>query len=519
MSIIRSISTVGAATLASRALALIRDIGVAAVLGAGVFSDAYFAALQIPNLFRRLLAEGGVNGAFVPIWLRLRGSSTADRAPVFGASVFGSALIARGAVALGCVARAPQGFHLVAPGFSGGERFDTAVEFLRLSVIYVVIAGVVAIACAILVAEGQVAAAAASIIVFNAVLVLTMLIVAALGFGETQRSGEILAVSFVVAGIAQLAVVSMALARLRERPRQMIWKPSDEARLFYARALPVLIAAGIPQLTLIAGSIIASSSVAAVSWLYYASRLYELPLGVISSTLSAVLAPRIAASVQAGTTNLTREAQAHALELAIGLALPAAVGLATLSLPIAGLLFEHGSFDADDTLAVAGALAVLVIGLPGHALEKVLGAISFAHEEPRAPMQAALTGLAAAVLAALVLSRPFGHVGIAAGVALAGWVSSGWLFHTLRLRRQLAFTADTRGRLARIGAATAIMAATLAVTLAVLAIAVGRPESILGQTVVLAVLIGAGLAAYAASLQRFGIISLREITAAVGLQP
>src|SRR5215471_7918495 len=91
MSIIRSISTVGAATLASRALALIRDIGVAAVLGAGAFSDAYFAALQIPNLFRRLLAEGGVNGAFVPIWLRLRGASTSDRANVFGASVFGSA--------------------------------------------------------------------------------------------------------------------------------------------------------------------------------------------------------------------------------------------------------------------------------------------------------------------------------------------------------------------------------------------------------------------------------------------
>jgi putative peptidoglycan lipid II flippase len=514
MSIIRNVGTVGGATLASRALALVRDIGVAAVLGAGALADAYFVALLIPNLFRRLLAEGAVNGAFVPIWLRLRGPNSGDAANRFGESVLGTLLVALGGFVLICMALAPLVIYLTAPGF-GGERFDTAVEFLRLSVVYVVIAGVVAIACAILIAEGQVGAAAASIVVFNVVLVLAVLIVAALGSGETRRSGEILAVSFAIAGVAQLALVSIALAR---RPRRISWKPSDEARLFYARALPALIAAGVPQLALIVGTIIASSSVAAVSWLYYAYRLYELPLGVISVALAAVLGPRIAANVQARLPAATRLAQSQALELALGLALPAAAGLATLSLPIASLLFERGSFDADDTLAVAAALTVLVIGLPGHALEKVLAATSFAHEDTRLPMHAALGGLAAAVVVALLLMRPFGHVGIAFGIAVAGWASSAWLFHALRLRGQFGIDAEARTRLGRIGLATVIMAATLIVLLVLMVLVVGRPVSTIGQLVTLVILIGAGLAAYAASLQRFGIISLRELTALARLR-
>ena len=512
MSLPRNLSTVGAATLASRALALARDIGVAAVLGAGALADAYFAALQIPNLFRRLLAEGALNGAFVPIWLRLRGGANAGDGPSrFGESVFGTAIVALGGFVLVCMALAPLVIHLVAPGFSGGDRFDSAVEFLRLSIVYVAIAGVVAIASAILVAEGQIAAAAGSIVAFNIVLVIVVLIVAASGLGETQRSGEILAVSFVIAGIVQLAVVSMALTKLRDRPRQVIWKPSPEARLFYARALPALIATGIPQLALIAGSIIASSSVAAVSWLYYAYRLYELPLGVIAVALSAVLAPRIAAHVQAGSRAAAHLAYSQALELAAGLALPATVGLATLALPISGLLFEHGSFDADDTLAVAGALAVIVLGLPGHALEKVLGAVSFAHEDTRMPMHAALGGLAASVIVALLLIKPFGHIGVAAGVAVAGWVSSAWLFHMLQLREQFTIDAELRARLIRIGIATAIMAGVLVGLLIILMLTFGRPDSILGQIATLVLLIGAGLVAYAFSLQRLGIISLREL--------
>lgn len=160
--------------------------------------------------------------------------------------------------------------------------------------------------------------------------------------------------------------------------------------------MPGLVAAGIPQLKLIAGAMIASSSQAAVSWLYYANRLYELPLGIAAIAIASVIAPRIAATVLGGDDGAIRQAQSRAFEIALGLALPAAAGFAVLAGPIAAGLFERGAFDAHDSAAVAAALAAICAGLPGHVGEKVLGAISFAHKDTRTPMLAALTGLAAA---------------------------------------------------------------------------------------------------------------------------
>lgn len=512
MSIARNLSTVGSATLASRVLALVRDMGVAAVLGAGPIADAFFAALQIPNLFRRLLAEGAVNGALVPLWLRLRATHDDLRLRLFGESTFGTAIVALGFIALVCMVAAPLIILVVAPGFAGDDaRAANAASFLRLSILYIALAGVVAIAAAILNAEGRIKEAAASIVAFNAILVVAVLVVILLGFGETRASGQILAASFVVAGLVQLALVGRALLQLPQRPRTPVWKPTDDARVFYARALPALIAAGVPQLALIVGTIVASTTESAVSWLYYAYRLYELPLGVISIAIASVLAPRIAASVHDRMPGATQETQSHALELAIGLALPATIGLILLALPVTSVLFQRGSFTDDDTFAVAAALAVIVVGLPGHATEKVLGAISFAHEDTRLPMRAALIGLAAAAFIALVLVYPLGHVGVAAGIALAGWVSSGWLFRHLRQRGQLAFEPQTRTRLGAIGMSTLIMAAMLVLALALLVFTVGRPVSTVGQLITLIVLVGGGLATYAASLHWYRIIDLPDL--------
>lgn len=507
MSIARNLSTVGSATIASRVLALVRDMGVAAVLGAGPLADAFFAALQIPNLFRRLLAEGAINGALVPIWLRLRGT---ERARGFAESVFGTAVVALGFLALIAMVAAPLIIMVVAPGFAESPAADAA-SFLRLAILYIALAGVVAIAAAILTAEGRVAEAASSIVAFNSVLVVAVLIVIALGLGETRLSGQVLAGSFVVAGVLQLALVARALKDLPQRPQRLVWTPTAETRLLYARTMPALIASGIPQLALIGGMIIASTSESAVSWLYYSYRLYELPLGVISIALASVLAPRIAASVHDGIPGDERRAQTHALELAVGLALPATIGLVLLALPITGLLFQRGSFTDDDTFAVAAALTVIVIGLPGHAIEKVLGAIAFAHEDTRAPMRAALIGLATAAGVALALVYPLGHVGVAAGIAFAGWASSAWLAYGLKARGLITLEPDTRTRLTRVALATMIMAAALVLALALLVFAIGRPISTPGQAVTLIMLIGIGLAAYAVSLHRFGIIDLPDL--------
>src|SRR5262245_34769126 len=177
MSLARDVTTVGTATLLSRLIGFFRDVGIAAVLGAGVLSDAYFAALQIPNLFRRLLAEGAVNSAFVPLWLRIKEESGERGARRFAETVLGFMLASLSAIAIVCILFAPTVVHLLAPGFRElGDRFSLAVDFVQLSMPYVVVAGLVAIAAATLNAEGHVGAAAFGLVIFNVVMI------AAVGF-------------------------------------------------------------------------------------------------------------------------------------------------------------------------------------------------------------------------------------------------------------------------------------------------------------------------------------------------
>src|SRR5262249_17324039 len=213
MSLARNVATVGTATLLSRLLGFLRDVGIAAVLGAGVMSDAFFAALQIPNLFRRLLAEGALNSAFVPMWLRIRDDNGAQAARRFGEEALGMMLVSLGLAAIACVVFAPVVVQLLAPGFRvGGDRFPLAVEFVRLSVPYSAVAGLVAVAASILNAEGRVAAAAFGLVVFNAVMVAAVLFV--LGLDDTRIAGAILSLSIVLAGLAQFALVGTAAVRL-----------------------------------------------------------------------------------------------------------------------------------------------------------------------------------------------------------------------------------------------------------------------------------------------------------------
>lgn len=514
MSLTRDLGTVGSATLMSRVLALVRDMGVATVLGAGPLSDAYFAALQIPNLFRRLLSEGALNGALVPMWLRLR-TEGRDSARMFGEQIFGIMLLALGAFALACIVFAPTTIHLVAPGFQeSSERFVAAVAFLRWAIGYVAIAGLSAVAVAILNAEGRVAAAAGSVAVFNFVLVGAVALVIALGTGTSQGSGTILTVSFAIAGLVQLVLLLIALSKLKDLPRRFRFALSPDVRRFFGRAIPAVIAAGIPALTFIAGTIIVSSSSAAVSWLYYAYRLYEVPLGVVSVAVASVLAPRIAASIQAGDHGVTAMTQSSALEIAVGLGLPAAIGLALLANPIAGVLFERGAFTGTDTSAVAIALFAIAAGLPGHAIEKVFAATCFAREEARTPMFTALFGLAVMIAGALLLFPYYGHAAVAASVGCAGWASSLALFIVLRRRGWLAFEAGLARRLLAIVAASAIMAVALALCLHAQVSITANLASTMARLITLVVLIPLSLGIYLSCLWAFGIVHIGDIVAA-----
>src|SRR5215475_4878753 len=513
MSLARDITTVGSGTLMSRLLAYLRDAWIAALLGAGPQSEAFFAVLQVVNFFRRLLSEGALNSAFVPIWLKLRtGGDGVANANRFTWRVLLAIFCIAGFIALLVIFIAPGVIAIIAPGFDR-ERRSLAAFLLFMVAPYFVLVGLVAVIAAALNAEGRVAAVALSTILFNLAIIVALAMLPR-GAVEQFYATAWLAFAISVAGFAQLALtmtVWLWSGRRWQRPHA---HAADQTETFFRRALPGLVAAGIPQLKLIAITAIASASPAAVSWLYYANRLYELPLGVVSVAIAAVIVPRIATGATAGDERARVTAQSRAYEIALGLALPAAAGFALLANPIAGGLFERGAFGPQDTAAVAGALAAISAGLPGHVLEKTFGAVSFAHEDTQTPMVAALCGLAAATVGGALLFPSYGHIGLAAAFAASGWVGAAVLGSILFRRRWLRLDDDARRRLPRIAIATAIMGAAVVFGAVVAHATFPTAESSSsGRLVVLIVLVTFGVAIHAVALRTLGIATLRELLA------
>lgn len=511
MSLARDITTVGGGTLMSRLLGFVRDAGIAALLGAGPFSEAFFAMLQVVNFFRRLLAEGALNSAFVPIWLSLRngndGKANANR--LTRRALLGLGCVT-GVIAVLAVIFAPYVIITVAPGFDEGRR-GLASFYLLLVAPYILLAGMVAVIAAALNAENRVAAVTISTIAFN----LVMMAVVALMFATHPGQSEIgrwLAVAIVIAGLTQLLITGVAWLSAGNRWQRARLRTPNQTRTFFARAVPGLIAAGVPQLKLIAAAAIVSSSEAAVSWLYYANRLYELPLGVASIVIAAVIVPRIAASVHSGDDGAYAVAQSRAFEIALGVALPAATGFALLAPQIAEGLFEHGAFGPRDTAAVAAALTAICAGLPGHVLEKILGAVSFARGDTHTPVTAALAGLAAAIIGGVILFPHYGYVGAAAAVAISGWVGAALLGGILYRRGWLRIDDDAGRRLPRVAFATAVMGVTVAGGLVANHLLLrALTASSLGRLAILAILVTLGLAAYGAALQILGVAKLSDL--------
>ncbi len=514
MSLARDITTVGGSTLISRVLAYTRDAAVAALLGTGPYSEAFFAILQLVNFFRRLLAEGALNSAFVPLWLRLRagedGAANANRFTIRTLVTLGTIT---GTIVLVTVLAAPYIVAVIAQGFDTARR-HLALLYLLLAAPYIMLAGLMAVISAALNAETRVVAVAVSTVTFNLVLV-GVLVFVLVHHVPLFYVGIWLSLSIVVAALIQLMITSGAWLATGNRFRRVRIHQPDQSGPFFRRALPGLIAAGTPQLKLIAATALVSSSPAAVSWLYYANRLYELPLGVASIAIAAVIVPRIAASVHGGDNVAYNHAQSRAYEIALGLALPAATGFALVAEQIAGGLFEHGVFGATDTDAVAVALTAICSGLPGHVLEKVFGAVSFAHEDTHTPMAAALAGLAAAVVGGVALFPAFGYVGVAAAIALSGWVGAGSLGFVLHRRGWLRLDRDAKRRLPRIALATAAMGVAVAGALeAANWLLPHLQASAAGRLELLFFLVAVGLLVYGAAIDLFGVAKLRDLAAA-----
>lgn len=517
MSMIRGIATVGGATLASRLLGFMRDILLAGLFGAGARADAFFVSFQFANLARRMLAEGALNAAFVPLYLKIEAKDGEAAASAFAGRMLGTVTAMLAIAALALAVAMPVLILILAPGFEAGDpRATWAIAWARLMLPYLVLTGPTAILMAILNAGKRFAGAAWVAASFNLVILCALALIFLTQTGDSDTSARMLAVAVSLAGLSQFLLVALVLRRGRTSP---LPRPAlsfgPQTRAFARLAIPGLIANGIPQLTVIVGIMAASAAPGALSWLYYAQRLIELPLGIVGVALGTVLVPALSHAIHNGARSDVIAAETRGLELAIGLALPAAIALIVLSQPIVRTLFERGAFSPADTAATARALAIFAAGLPAQVMVKAWAPLFFARGDTQTPMRAGVIGLIAAAIGSFALMPVAGHAGVAAAIAFSGWLGAATLAWFIQRRIGFSLTADHARRIARIVAAALIMGFAVIALQHACAPWLTSDAPLMARLAALAALVVAGIGIYCGALLAFGVVRRQDVSAAL----
>ena len=416
--LLRSFATVGGWTMASRILGFLRDVMIAALLGAGPVAEAFFVAFRLPNMFRRFFAEGAFNMAFIPLFskrLEGEGQEAAARFAEQAQSLLVTALIC---LTLAAQLAMPWFVWALASGFEpGSERTDLAVAFSRICFPYIVFISLAALFSGILNAFGRFAAAAAAPVLLNVVLIAAMAAGSLLGFDI----GLTLAWAVFFGGLGQLLLVMIAARQLGITLRPRLPSLTPAMRRLIALGVPAALAGGVMQINLLVGTQIASWFDGAIGWLWYADRVYQLPLGIVGVAIGVVLLPELSRRIRAEEIRKANAAMNRAAEFALALTLPATVALVAMPELITRVLFERGAFTAADSAATATALWIYALGLPAFVLQKVLQPAFFAREDTRTPLRYAIWSMLINVGAALALLPLVGWLGAAIGTTLAGW--------------------------------------------------------------------------------------------------
>ena len=514
MSLLRAVLTVGGTTLLSRVAGFLRDTLIAAALGTGPAADAFFVAFRLPNLFRRLFAEGAFAAAFVPLFVRLRGEAGEGPARRFAGEALAALTVAVVAVTVAAMVATPHLVDLLAPGFAADPaKRDLAIRLARICLPYLAFVTVVALLSGLSTADRRFLAPSFAPVVLNLVLIAALVGSLASGRVDHDRAATLLAWAVVLGGAAQVGLLAVAVARAGLAPPIVVPRLSPEIVRLLRLGLPGLLAGAMSEINLIVGTVIASASAGAVSWLYYADRLHQLPLGVVGIAVGQVLLPEIAHRLGDPAAAAARDVQNRALEFALALALPAALALALLAEPIVMVLFERGAFLAADRIATARALVVLAAGLPAFVLVRVFAPAFFAREDTVTPMAIGGLAIAVNVTVALAALPALGWMAVAVATTAAGWVNAALLLAVLLARGHWSFDAASRRRLPRLVAAAAAMATTLHVAGLAVADTFVASGSTGARAAALAVLVGLGLLVHAALVLALGVVDPAHLTA------
>ena len=518
-SLVRATAIIGGLTGVSRVLGFAREILIAAVLGAGPVSDAFFVAFRLPNLFRRILAEGAFNSAFVPLYARRleggeeggpAGETPREAAERFASETFSALVAVLAIVVLVCQMGMPFLVMGLAPGYVDQPDWISGTTILGLITMpYILFMSLSAMFGGVLNAHQRFVAFAAAPVLLNVILIALLLA----PIGAPWEAARWLAWGVAVAGVAQCGVVYWGLRNQGIRLRLLRPRTTPGVKRVVALGVPGALAAGATQINIVVSQQIASAKEGAVSWLSFADRLYQLPLGMIGIAMGVALLPTLSRRLRAGDEAGARMSLNRALEIASFFTVPAAVALALAAPFWVHSIFQHGRFTAEDTANTVPMLIAFAVGTPAFVAVKVFAPGFFAREDTKTPMRFALAAVAINMALGVALFFAIGVTGVAIATSAAGWANAALLARALA--RDGLFQPDVRflSRFPRICIAAAIMGAGLWPATQYLREFLG--VSLVFDLVLCAIGAAVGLVLYLVAALLLGVTGPRELRAMI----
>ena len=435
---LRSIFTVSFFISLSRILGFMRDLLIAQFLGVSLLSDAFFAAFRLPNFFRRVFAEGAFNSAFVPIFIeKIQDKKTDEDEKEFARNIFSILLYALLIFTVLFQIFMPFLMSLLFPGFFTDEaKSGLLINLSRITIFYLIFISIVSLFSGILNSINKFAAAAATPIILNGTLVASIFV-----FGSfTPNYAYALSWGVFAAGILQFLWLFYFTARSGFLAFPVMPKINPDTKKFFRKLLPGVIGANVMQINLLVDSVFASMIAGAVSYIYYADRINQLPLAMIGIAIGIALLPTLSRKIKLGDLKAANKLQNVALEIGLILVIPAATALVILSHQIISTLFERGAFGAEETYAVGNALKIYACGLPSYVLVKVMEPGFFSRGDTKTPMRIAIVCLCGNVVFNLTFfSLNFGYIGIVMSSVLSTYLNLSILMTKLVTKKHFTF--------------------------------------------------------------------------------
>ena len=429
MNLIASTSTFGFFTLISRILGYVRDILIAIFLGTSLFADAFFVAFRLPNTFRRLFAEGTFNAAFIPSYAGQLAKNKID-ADNFAQNVFSLLFIILLFLLLLAEIFMPQLIFLIAPGFYyDPEKLKLAVDLSRITFPFLFFVCLASFFAAILNSYDKFAAAAAPII-------LNIVLIGSLFFSKWIEISDVLALSYAVslAGFLQLIVLFFFVRKNFKPILSIKIKVDEQVKFFFRKLLPSIFSSGVTQINILVGTIIASFQAGAVSYLYYADRVYQINLAVAGIAVGTVMLPELSKQVKNNNYDQINNLQNRALELSLYLSVPAATALVLASEQIITSLFGYGSFNSESVTNTAIALTFFAFGVPAFSILKIFSNYFFARNDTKTPFYLSVISVTLNILISISFFSKLGFVIIPIATSISSWINVFLLFYFIKKR-------------------------------------------------------------------------------------